>query len=145
MTKELAVTDQEKLNYLAEEIKSILTHVHEGMAVAMIAAKYMVGEAIISHQLYKKYAKGQSVLYREIFKQTDIRAETLADCVKFYETYPKKKPQKIADELYTKYGAWRNIRMALYGGNPNAVKKLEGLDCRHCPEHCPRLGTYGIK
>ena len=132
MTTAITVHDEERIGHLAEEIQSILSVAYEASARCMIAAKYMVGEAVATNALYRKYAKTQGTLYGEIFKQTSVRVETLADCVKLYETHPRKNPKQLADKLYIEHGSWRNVRLALYGGDSNAVRKVERSECRHC-------------
>lgn len=134
MSTALTVSDREQLSYLAVEIKSITDHAYEEAARTVIAAKHMIGEAIVTSELYQKYGKGQSKLFSEIGKQAEMRRSTLAECVKFYETYPRRKAELIADELYTKHGSWGKIRIALYGGDVSAA--AETSRCKHCPIHC---------
>ena len=137
MIKTLTITDQEKLSYLAEQIKSIVQHTRDGVTVSMIAAKYQIGEEIVTSQLYKKYTKTQSNLFESVSNQTSMKVPTLMQCVKLYETYPKKDPDVLAVELFKEHGAWRNVRLALYGGESTAVETTEKeAKCKNCPIHC---------
>ena len=138
MTTALTISDQEKLGHLAEEIKSILSQARQLATMQMIAAKYMIGGAISTHELYKKHAKNQSALYESIEEQTSMRPSTLAECVKLYESYPKKDPEMLAEKLFLEHGAWRNIRAMLYGEVVSASGgNIERSNCnRKCPRHC---------
>ena len=137
MTTAIATIDQEKLSHLAEEIKSIVSTSRDNVTIEMIAAKYMIGETIVASELYKKHAKSQSSLYEAIEELTRMRPATLSECAKLYETYPDKKPKQIADRLYTEHGAWRNVRLALYGDVSDASETSQKRsECKHCPIHC---------
>lgn len=136
MPREIETQDQEQLSHLSEDIKAIISNARESVTIEMIAAKYLVGEAIATSVLYAKHAKTQPALYADIEDQTGIKTSTLVDCVKLYEAYPRKKAKSIADELFTQFGAWRNVRKALYGGDPNAVRTDDEPRCKHCPIHC---------
>ena len=140
MTKEITIQD-ENISYLAEEIKSIISQARDAATMGMIAAKYMVGEAIVGNPLYKKYAKSQAEFYQAITQEIGVKSDTLADCVRLYEEYPKKNPKKLSEKLYLEHGAWRNVRLSLYGGSVDErnLQRSEQPICRHCPKHCPKV------
>lgn len=136
MTTALANINGEKASILAEQIKAIIAHAREATTIEMIAMKYMIGEEIATHELYRKHAKNQGKLYEAVSVMTGVRAVTLSECVKLYEAYPERRPKAIAEKLYTEHGAWRHIRLSLYG-DPDAPKTTKKrVDCRHCPIHC---------
>lgn len=133
MSKELAKTE---LDYLAEEIKGIVTHAREAATLEMITMKHAIGKEISESAVYKKYSKDQGDLLEQLSELTGIRKDGLYDCVKFYEAYPKGKSKEIADKVYTKLGTWRAIRGSLYGEVSDVSETTERSKCKHCPIHC---------
>ena len=130
MKKLLTISD-ENISHLAEDIKAIISQARDAATMGMIAAKYMIGEAVATSPLYKKHGKNQSEFYEAIGREADMKSDTIADCVKLYEEYPKKNAKELAEKLYLEHGAWRNIRLALYGVVPNTVRNNE-KKCDHC-------------
>lgn len=138
MSKALAVPEKEQIGLLAEEIKSLVTLTRDEVTERMIAMKYQIGQLIVEHPLYRKFTKANSAIFAEVAGQAGVREQGLRDCVKFYETYPDEKPQKIAERLFQEHGSWRETRKALYGGDSNVFESSEGQRpaCKHCPLHC---------
>jgi len=135
MIKELTVTDSEKLGHLADEIKAIVGEARERATIEMVAAKHMIGQAIVESPLYKKNAKSQGELYSAIEDLIGVKHTTLSDCVWFYEQYSGSDARKLAGDLYEEHGSWRNIR-ALRNGVSTTGANNEP-QCKHCPKHCP--------
>lgn len=140
MTNSITADEQEQLGHLAEELKDIFAMAYENATLGLVAAKYRAGEAIATNLLYAKHARTQGDFYMEMQKLSGVKLWILQDCVKFYETYPGRKPEEIADELYKIHGAWRYIKASLYGGilSPGD-RNNERPDCTHtCPRHCKK-------
>ena len=128
MSNKLIIQD-ENIGHLAEEIRAIVSQARDAATIEMISAKYQVGEAIATSPLFKKYARTQGELYEVVAQEAGMRPDTITDCVKLYEKYPKEKPKELAEMLYEEHGAWRNVRLALYG---EILTRSEQPKCRHC-------------
>lgn len=135
MVASTSLATSENFDHLVEEIRAIVSESRDLVTIEMIAMKYCIGEAIATHELYRKHGKNQSQLYDAIAEQVNMQSKTLAECVKLYETYPDEKPKSIAEQLYTEHGAWRNVRKALYGDVSDAAETTD-RKCKHCPIHC---------
>ena len=140
LKKQLEITEEEKLGHLAEELLAIVRIFHDVARVEMFATKYRMGEAIASSPLYKKFGKNQGKLITELSGRTEIKPDTLNDCVKFYSEYPNQPAMEVAQKAFKEFGTWREARKALYGGGENRTCSEEReTKCRHCSIHCPKM------
>ena len=89
MAKEIIISDDEKLEHLVEEIKSILTESVFSARMTLLEAKHLVGETIAKNLLYKKSGKGSGKIIQEIAKGLSRSEKDIYLCVSFYEKYPK--------------------------------------------------------
>ena len=89
MKKKIIISDDEKLNYLAEEIKSILSEAVFGARMTLLEAKHLAGETIIKNPLYKKSAKGSGEFISDLSKRMGRSDRDIYFCVQLYQKFPK--------------------------------------------------------
>ena len=89
MAKNIIISDEEKLEHLVEEIKSILTESVFSARMTLLEAKHLVGETISKNSLYKKSGKGSGKIIKELAKRMGRSERDIYLCIHFYEKYPK--------------------------------------------------------
>jgi hypothetical protein len=89
MTKAITISDEEKLDHLAEEIKSILIESVFSARMTLLEAKHLVGKTIVKNPLYKKSGKGSGEIIKELARRMGRSERDIYLCIQFYEKYPK--------------------------------------------------------
>jgi len=89
MKKDIAISEEEKLEQLVEEIRSILTESVFSARMTLLEAKHLVGETIYKNPLYKKSGKGSGKLIKELAKRLGRSERDIYLCIHFYEKFPK--------------------------------------------------------
>jgi len=132
MGKEIIITDEEKLNYLVEEIKSILTESVFSARMTLLEAKHLVGKTIIDNSLYRKSKKGSGELVKEIAKRLGRSERDIYLCISFYKKY-----KDIASVIQILKGkkndiTWSAVRRLLEGKKEDCQHKWEEIICWQC-------------
>lgn len=89
MKKDIVISEEEKLEHLVEEIKSILTESVFSARMTLLEAKHLVGETIVKNPLYKKSGKGSGKMVEELARRLGRSERDIYLCIQFYEKYPK--------------------------------------------------------
>lgn len=89
MSQKITISDQEKLEHLIEEIRSIFSEAVFSARLTLLEAKHLVGKTIMESELYRKWKKGSGKLIKEIAKKLGRPEKDIYLCVKFYQKYPK--------------------------------------------------------
>lgn len=84
---QLAISEKEKLENLAEEVKAILTEAVFSARMTLLEAKHLVGKTIAENPLYQKSKKGSGRLVKEVAQKIGRSEQDLYLCIKFYERF----------------------------------------------------------
>ena len=136
MIKAIEISQEERLDNLAERVKAIF--VEGGFNVKMVAleARHKVGEEIVTDTLYKKWGKGTGDLIKKLAVRIERSKSELYFCVRMYEMFP------TLDNLVMKLPGGKSeitvraARAIVEGrellNHKHQVQKVEAWQCKIC-------------
>ena len=87
--KSIEISEKEKLENLAEEIKAILTEAVFSARLTLLEAKHLAGKTIMENPLYQKWGKKSGKLIKELAQIIGRSERDIYLCCQFYEKFPK--------------------------------------------------------
>lgn len=136
--KEIKISDEERLDHLVEEIKSILTESVFSSRMTLLEAKHLVGETITKNPLYKKSGKGSGGFVKDLARKLARSEKDIYLCIQFYKRYPK--IESLIQTLKGKKNdiTWSATRRLLEGREEGDCLhewvKVECWQCRKCKQ-----------
>ena len=127
-TRAISIPEREQISHLCDDIGAIVSVGRQEVRKIGNKLKWLVGEAVVTSPLYKKYSKGQGGLIRTLAEQLNVAEKSLRDWVRFSEAFPAGK--------YDLDAPWGKIRAALPAPKGEEQQSTVVI-CRHCPKHCP--------
>ena len=128
MSRMIELSQEEQLNYLAEEVDAIISTSGQSIREAILVAKHQVGEAIVRSPLYKKSAKGTGELIEQLSQRMSKSPSDLYFCVRFYSEFPHGIPEELMSAPVQK------VKKLLAPKDDLPV--VQTSKCHHCPIHC---------
>jgi len=122
-----ALTEREQIDYLCDDLGDIVSVGRQEARKIANKLKWLVGEAIVTSPLYKKYSKGQGGLIKTIAAKMGYGEKNLYEWVHFYE--------RFHDGKYDLDAPWSKIRAALPAPKDESENKPVEV-CKKCPLHC---------
>jgi len=126
--------EPEQLNYLVEEITSIIAERRFRYGVEMLRMRHEIGRAVLDSPLYRKSGKGQGVLLKRVANMTELGERSIRYCTEFATRFPIFDVFMQKWDGGTKLPVWRDVVKSLPSGERKEEEKVER--CKHC-FHCP--------
>lgn len=129
----LEISIQEQINQLDEELEAIASVKRDDMAGLLIEMKWLWGEAIVKHPLYKHYGKQMGELKEELARRRGIGVKSIEQCMDFYRSYPTIEERT---KVRLSHGNWTRIKTELL--TTPKEKKEKAVKCKKCEikGHC---------
>ncbi len=137
--KEIIIPDTEKIDHLAEEIKSILSEAVFSARMTLIEAKHLVGKTIVTNPLYQKNIKGSGEVIKDVATRIGRSERDIYLCVRFYQKFPE--IDRCVQTLRGKKNdiTWAAARRLLDDKEPeDCHHKWKEIKCWQC-ENCSQL------
>ena len=118
MSQAIEISEKEKLENLAEEIRAILTEAVFSARMTLLEAKHLAGKVIMESLLYKKWGKGSGKLVEEIAGKIGRSTQELYLCCQFYQKFPV--VSQVVETLKGKKNdiRWSDVRKLLEPKKP---------------------------
>lgn len=136
MKKEIEISQEERIGYLAERIKAIMVEMVFSSRMTLLEGRHKVGKEIIEDTLYKKGKKKSGELITEIAKRIGRSKTEIYLCVLFYQKFPE--VSDILERLPGKKNdiTWTQVIKLIEGkkieNHQHKVVKVECWQCTIC-------------